>query len=183
MAAALVAVVHVWQAGALSQESRLDLFRKPEVLPEGRSNVEETALIAAKPPPVPVGKGGPGIAGGQESLPVGPAHGGVDRGGCKTKAGVGMRPARRGRRFARFLFVRPPDQVKNAVMGIISCHLARLTDRRPVANECCRFIQATFIPPWPGCKGNFSRFSACRFPSPSPSPHRMGRGRWFFWAA
>ena len=64
MAAEWVAVVHAWQAGALSQESMLDRFRKFEVLPEGRSNVEEAALIAAKPPPVPVGKGGPGIAGG-----------------------------------------------------------------------------------------------------------------------
>ena len=81
MAAELVAVVHAWQSGALSQESMLDLFRKSEVLPEGRSNVEEAALIAAKPPPVPVGKGGPGIAGGQENLPVGPARGGADRGG------------------------------------------------------------------------------------------------------
>jgi len=84
MAADLVAVVHAWQAGALSQESMLDLFRKSEVLPEGRSNVEEAALIAAKPPPVPVAKGGPGIAGGQESLPVGPARGGADRGGLQN---------------------------------------------------------------------------------------------------
>ena len=84
MAAELVAVVHAWQSGALSQESMLDLFRKSEVLPEGRSNVEEAALIAAKPPPVPMGKGGPGIAGGQESLPVGPARGGGDRGGLQN---------------------------------------------------------------------------------------------------
>ena len=67
MAAELVAVVHAWQAGALSQESMLDLF-KSEVLPEGRSNVEEAALIA----------------GGQESLPVEPARGGGDRGGLQN---------------------------------------------------------------------------------------------------
>ena len=81
MAADLVAVVHAWQCGAMSQDSMLDLFRKSEVLPEGRSNAEEAALIAARPPLVPAGKGGPGIAGGQASLPVGPARGGGDRGG------------------------------------------------------------------------------------------------------
>ena len=82
LAADLVAVVHAWQCGAMSQVSMLDLFRKSEVLPEGRSNVEEAALIAAKPPLVPVApKAGPGIAGGQESLPVRPARGGGDRGG------------------------------------------------------------------------------------------------------
>ena len=68
----------------------LDLFRKSEVLPEGRSNVEEAALIAAKPPLVPVApKAGPGIAGGQESLPVGPARGGGDRGGWGIEGACG----------------------------------------------------------------------------------------------
>ena len=85
LAADLVAAVHAWQCGAMSQDSMLDLFRKSEVLPEGRSNVEEAALIAAKPPLVPVApKAGPGIAGGQESLPVGPARGGGDRGGLRN---------------------------------------------------------------------------------------------------
>ena len=83
-AAELVAVVHAWQSGAMSQDSMLDLFRKSEVLPEGRSNAEEAALILAHPAPVPPGKAGPGIAGGQEALAVGPARGGADRGGLQN---------------------------------------------------------------------------------------------------
>jgi hypothetical protein len=37
-----------WQAGAISQDTMLELFRKGEILPDGRSNADEVALIAAK---------------------------------------------------------------------------------------------------------------------------------------
>ena len=39
------AVVGAWQAGAISQDTMFDLFRRGEVLPEGRTNEEEAALI------------------------------------------------------------------------------------------------------------------------------------------
>jgi hypothetical protein len=39
------AIVAAWQAGAISQDSMYDLFRRGEVLPEGRTNQEEAALI------------------------------------------------------------------------------------------------------------------------------------------
>ncbi|MBP7084837.1 MAG: DUF4055 domain-containing protein [Giesbergeria sp.] len=39
------AIVAAWQAGALSQDTMFDLFRRGEVLPEGRTNVEEASLI------------------------------------------------------------------------------------------------------------------------------------------
>jgi hypothetical protein len=41
----LTAVLHAWQAGALSRDSMLDIFRRGEVLPEGRTNEEEVRLI------------------------------------------------------------------------------------------------------------------------------------------
>ena len=41
------AIVAAWQAGAISQDSMYDLFRRGEVLPEGRTNSEEARLIAA----------------------------------------------------------------------------------------------------------------------------------------
>jgi hypothetical protein len=44
----LVAVVSAWQRGALSRDSMLDLFRRGEILPEGRTNEEEAALIGAE---------------------------------------------------------------------------------------------------------------------------------------
>jgi hypothetical protein len=40
-----VAVVQAWQNGALSRDSMLDIFRRGEVLPEGRTNEEEVRLI------------------------------------------------------------------------------------------------------------------------------------------
>jgi len=39
------AIVGAWQAGGMSQDSMFDLFRRGEVLPEGRTNAEEAALI------------------------------------------------------------------------------------------------------------------------------------------
>ena len=43
----LTAVVAAWQAGAISQETMLELFRKGEVLPDGRTNKDEMNLIKA----------------------------------------------------------------------------------------------------------------------------------------
>jgi len=40
------AVVAAWQAGAISQDTMHELFRRGEVLPEGRTNEEEAALIS-----------------------------------------------------------------------------------------------------------------------------------------
>lgn len=39
------AIVAAWQAGAISQDTMFDLFRRGEVLPEGRTNSEEANLI------------------------------------------------------------------------------------------------------------------------------------------
>ena len=41
------AIVAAWQAGAISQDTMHELFRRGEVLPEGRTNPEEAALIKA----------------------------------------------------------------------------------------------------------------------------------------
>jgi hypothetical protein len=41
----LQAIVAAWQAGALSRETMLDIFRRGEVLPESRSTEEEAALV------------------------------------------------------------------------------------------------------------------------------------------
>lgn len=41
----LTAVVKAWQSGALSRDSMLHLFRKGEILPEGRTTEEEDRLI------------------------------------------------------------------------------------------------------------------------------------------
>ncbi|MBI5388210.1 MAG: DUF4055 domain-containing protein [Verrucomicrobia bacterium] len=43
----LTAVVKAWQSGALSRDTMLDLFRRGEILPEGRSNKEEIHLIGS----------------------------------------------------------------------------------------------------------------------------------------
>ena len=40
------AVVAAWQAGAISRETMLELFRRGEVLPPGRSNEDEALLTA-----------------------------------------------------------------------------------------------------------------------------------------
>ena len=42
----ITAVVKSWQAGAISQDTMLELFRRGEVLPDGRSNEEEERLVA-----------------------------------------------------------------------------------------------------------------------------------------
>lgn len=45
------AIVAAWQAGAISRDTMTDLFRRGEVLPEGRTTEEEEKLIGqdAKP--------------------------------------------------------------------------------------------------------------------------------------
>lgn len=43
----LTAIVGAWQAGAISQATMFDLFRKGEVLPTGRTDAEEKTLIGA----------------------------------------------------------------------------------------------------------------------------------------
>ena len=43
----ITAVVAAWQAGAISQDTMLELFRKGEVLPDGRTNKDEMNLIKA----------------------------------------------------------------------------------------------------------------------------------------
>jgi hypothetical protein len=41
----LAAVVAAWQAGAFSRDTMLELFRKGEILPDGRTNEEEVRLL------------------------------------------------------------------------------------------------------------------------------------------
>ncbi|MBA4148633.1 MAG: DUF4055 domain-containing protein [Verrucomicrobia bacterium] len=41
----ILAIVAAWQAGAISHESMSELFRRGEVLPPGRTNEEEAALV------------------------------------------------------------------------------------------------------------------------------------------
>jgi len=58
----IVAIVQAWQSGALSRDSMLDIFRRGEVLPEGRTNEEEVRLIAVgKPEPAPQPKPSSGL--------------------------------------------------------------------------------------------------------------------------
>jgi hypothetical protein len=44
----LAAVVSAWKDGAISQDTMLELFRKRQVLPDGRSSRDEVALIAGR---------------------------------------------------------------------------------------------------------------------------------------
>ena len=46
----LTAVVKAWQSGAISRDSMLHLFRKGEILPEGRTTEEEEQLIGKDQP-------------------------------------------------------------------------------------------------------------------------------------
>ena len=41
----ITALVAAWQAGAISQDSMFELFRRSEILPDGRNNEEEAGLI------------------------------------------------------------------------------------------------------------------------------------------
>jgi hypothetical protein len=52
----LQAVVAAWQSGAISRDTMFELFRKGEILPDGRTNQDEEALVragAASKPAVP----------------------------------------------------------------------------------------------------------------------------------
>jgi len=48
----LTAVVGAWQKNAISRDTMLHLFRKGEILPEGRTTEEEANLIEKEKPPV-----------------------------------------------------------------------------------------------------------------------------------
>jgi hypothetical protein len=48
----LQSVVAAWQAGAISRDTMLDIFRRGEVLPESRTSEEEMKLISREPRPV-----------------------------------------------------------------------------------------------------------------------------------
>jgi hypothetical protein len=52
----ITAVVQAWQSGALSRDSMMELFRRGEVLPEGRTSEEETRLAEAGKPKAESGK-------------------------------------------------------------------------------------------------------------------------------
>ncbi|MEY2428370.1 MAG: hypothetical protein QOJ40_1255 [Verrucomicrobiota bacterium] len=41
----LQVVVAAWQAGAISKDTMFELFRRGEILPDGRTNQDEAALI------------------------------------------------------------------------------------------------------------------------------------------
>ncbi len=41
----LTAIVTAWQERVMSRDTMLDIFRRGEILPEGRSKEEETKLI------------------------------------------------------------------------------------------------------------------------------------------
>ena len=43
----LQAVVAAWQSGAISRDTMFELFRKGEILPDGRTNQDEEALVRA----------------------------------------------------------------------------------------------------------------------------------------
>ena len=67
-----------WQNGALSRDSMLDLFRRGEILPDGRTNEEEERLVgkagAAKAAGLAAPVDGPGGTGrgpaGASSVPA-----------------------------------------------------------------------------------------------------------------
>jgi hypothetical protein len=46
------AVVAAWQAGAISRDTMMDLFRRGEILPEGRTAKEEFKAINQKSQPL-----------------------------------------------------------------------------------------------------------------------------------
>jgi hypothetical protein len=46
----LQAIVAAWQSGAISRDTMFELFRKGEILPDGRTNQDEAALVRAGQP-------------------------------------------------------------------------------------------------------------------------------------
>jgi len=67
----LPAIVAAWQNGALSRDSMLDLFRRGEILPDGRTNEEEERLVGAAGPVTSMGAGVP-VMGGSKAAVVAP---------------------------------------------------------------------------------------------------------------
>ena len=68
----IVSLVSAWQAGAMSRDTMLDVFRRGELLPEGRTNEEEAKLIEVEvaqrrasgvlqSPPKPPAENHPGV--------------------------------------------------------------------------------------------------------------------------
>jgi len=49
-------IVLAWQAGAISRSTMFDIFRRGEVIPAGRTNEEEVALLASEKIVQPLGK-------------------------------------------------------------------------------------------------------------------------------
>jgi hypothetical protein len=49
----LQAVVNAWQANAISRDTMLELFRRGEILPDGRTNEDERAMLARDQPANP----------------------------------------------------------------------------------------------------------------------------------
>jgi hypothetical protein len=45
----LPAIVGAWQAGAMSRDTMFELFRRGEILPDGRTNQDEAELIGKLP--------------------------------------------------------------------------------------------------------------------------------------
>ncbi len=41
-------IVAAWQANAISRDTMMELFRRGEVLPEGRTNEEEAKLVQSR---------------------------------------------------------------------------------------------------------------------------------------
>ena len=67
----LTAIVGAWQAGAISQATMFDLFRKGEVLPTGRTDAEEKNLVQAGQPKNQNGQENPtGVFPKPENSPV-----------------------------------------------------------------------------------------------------------------
>jgi hypothetical protein len=68
----ITAIVSAWQANAISRDTMFDLFRTGEVLPAGRSNQEESQLLAsvAKPTPPAAAAPSPAPTGGTQPQPT-----------------------------------------------------------------------------------------------------------------
>jgi len=71
----LQSIVAAWQAGAISQDTMFELFRKGEILPDGRSNSEELSLLRNHRAPLPAGEGtGEGQTGASLLAPLPPVQ-------------------------------------------------------------------------------------------------------------
>ena len=87
----LTAVVAAWQAGAISQETMFDLFRRGEILPAGRTDEAERRLASGQPELRidDAGDGfGAGVSGGGGGSGGGSGRGGGAAGSVGGGAGV-----------------------------------------------------------------------------------------------